>query len=91
MSQHAAAEMQRLCNNGIPDIPPALFNTVLNGIPLLHLNIANLKIKIHDIINDDLFKMAGIISSNETNFSSTDILLPSTIGLDNHMMIFCKD
>ena len=91
VSEHAAAEMQRLCNNRLPDIPPPLFSTVLKGIPLLHLNIANLKIKIHDIINDDLVKLAGIISSNETKLDSTDILLPSTIGLNNHMMIFCKD
>ena len=41
-SEHAAAEMQRLFNNRIPDIPPPLFNTVMKDIPLLHLNIANL-------------------------------------------------
>ena len=91
MSEHAAAEMQRLCNNRILVIPPPFFNTVVKGIPLLHLNIANLKTRLHDIVNDDLFRLAGIISLNETKLGSADILLPSTIGLDNHMVIFCKD
>ena len=40
--------------------------------------------------NDDLLKLVGI-SLNETKLGSADILLPSTIGLDNHMVIFCKD
>ena len=91
MSEHAAAEMERLCNNRLPDIPPPLFKSVLKGIPLLHLNIANLKINIHDIINDDLVKLAGIISFNETKLGSTDILLPSIMALDNNMVIFCKN
>ena len=63
----------------------------MKGIPLLHLNIASLKIKLHDIVSDDLFKLAGIMSLNETKLGSADILLPSTIGLDNHMVIFHKD
>ena len=91
VSEHAAAEMQRLYNNRILDIPPPLFNTVVKDIPLLHLNIANLKIRLHDIVNDDLFKLVGIISLNKTKLGSADIMLPSTIGLDNHMVIFHKD
>ena len=63
----------------------------MKGIPLLHLNIANLKIRLHDVVNDDLFKLVGIISLNETKVGLADILLPSTIGLDYHMVIFCKD
>ena len=91
VSEHAAAEMERLHNNRLPDIPPPLFKTVLKGIPLLHLNIANLKTKVHDIINDDVVTLAGIISLNESKLGSTDRLIPSTIGLDNNMVIFCKD
>ena len=59
VSEQAAAEMQRMCNNRIPDIPPPLFSTVMKGIPLLHWNRANLKIRLHDIVNDDLFKLVG--------------------------------
>ena len=78
VSEHAAAEMQRLCSNRIRDIPPPLFNTVMTDIPLLQLNIGNLKIKLHDIVSD-LFKLAGIISLNETKIGSADIMLPSII------------
>ena len=67
VSEHVEKEMKRLRKNILPQMPSNLFKDVPGGVNLLHLNIGNLKRKIEDIEDDDIFKDSDIISLNETH------------------------
>ena len=51
----------------LPQMPSNLFHNVPGGVKLLHINIGNLKTKIADIKNHDIFQNADIIALNETH------------------------
>ena len=68
-------------------MPSNLFHNVPGGVKLLHINIGNLKTKIPDIKNDDIFHNADIIALNETPLQHTDTLTPNTIGLSQDRLI----
>ena len=47
--------MKRLRKNILPQMPSNLFHGIPGGVKILHLNIGNLKRKIEDIKDDDIF------------------------------------
>ena len=55
-------------------MPSNLFNDVPGGVKLLHLNIGNLKRKIEDTKDNDIFKNSDMISLNETHLGHSDTL-----------------
>ena len=91
VSEHVEKEMERLRKNILPQMPSNLFQNVPGGVKLLHINIGNLKTKIPDIKNDDIFHNADIIALNETHLQHTDTLTPNTIGLSQDRLIVCFD
>ena len=54
--------MKRLRMNILPQMSSNLFQDIPGGVKILHLNIGNLKRKIEDIKDDDMFKNSDIIS-----------------------------
>ena len=83
--------MERLRTNVLPQKPQHLFQQVTGHINVLHINIANIKIKMADIQDDDIFKYAHVISINETYLSQTDKLTPQIMHLTPDFTIFRKD
>ena len=55
VSEHVENEMKRLRKDILPQMPSDLFHDILGGVKILHLNIGNLKRKIEDIKDDDIF------------------------------------
>ena len=91
ISEHVEKEMKRLRKNILPQMPSNLFQTLLGGVKLLHINIGNFKTKIVDIKNDDIFQNADIIALNETHLQHSDTLTPDMIGLSQDRFIVCCD
>ena len=87
MSEHAEEEMKRLRKNILPQMPSYLFQTLPGGVKLLHINIGNLKTKIADIKNDNIFQNADIIALNETHLGHSDTLTPDMIGVSQDRFI----
>ena len=87
VSEHVEKEMERLIKNILPQMPSNLFQNVPGGVTLLHINIGNLKTKIADIKNNDIFHNADIIALNETHLQHTDTLTPDMIGLSQDRLI----
>ena len=87
VSEHVEEEMKRLRKNILPQMLSNLFQNVPGGVKLLHLNIGNLKTKIADIKNDDMFQNADIITLNETHLQHSDTLTPDMIGLSQDRFI----
>ena len=87
MLEHVEKETQRLRKNILPQMPSNLFHDVPGGVKLLHINIRNFNRKIEDIINDDIFQNADILSLNETHLGHTDTLTPDMMGINKDM--FC--
>ena len=83
--------MKRLRKNILPQMPPNLFNDIPGGVKILHLNIGNLKRKIEDIKDDDIFKNADIISLNETHLGHSGTLTPDMMGISKGVLIVCCD
>ena len=81
MSEHVEKEMKRLRKNILPQMPSNLFHDIPGGVKILHLNIGNLKRKMEDIKDDDIFKNSDIISLNETHLGHTDTLTPDMMGI----------
>ena len=79
VSKNVDKEMERLCPNVLPQMPQHLFQQVTGHINVLLINIANIKRKMADIQDDDIFKYAHVISINETHLSQTDKLTPQVI------------
>ena len=65
VSQYVEKEMRKLRKNILPQMPPNLFHNIPGGVKILHLNIGNLKRKIEDIKDGNIFRNSDIISSNE--------------------------
>ena len=87
-SKNVGKEMERLCTNVLPQRPQDLFQQVTGHINVLHINIANIKRKIADIQDDDIFKYAHVISINETHLSQTDKLTPQVMHLTPDLQYF---
>ena len=68
-------------------MPSNLFHDIPGGVKILHLNIGNLKRKIEDIKDDDIFKNSHIISLNETHLGHSDTLTPDMMGISKDMLI----
>ena len=68
-------------------MPANLFNDIPGGVKILHLNIGNLKKKIDDIKDDDIFKNSDIISLNETHWECSETLTPDMIGISKDVLI----
>ena len=50
---------ERLRKNILPQMPSNLFHDIPGGVKILHLNIGNLKMKMEDIKDYDIFKNSG--------------------------------
>ena len=68
-------------------MPSNLFHDIPGGVKVLHLNISNLKMKIEDIKDDDIFKNSHIISLNETHLGHSVILTPDMMGISKDVLI----
>ena len=79
--------MARLRKNILPQMPSNLFHDIQGSVKILHLNIGNLKIKMEDIENDDIFKNSDIISLNETHLGHTDTLTTDMMGISKDILI----
>ena len=84
-------EMKRLRKNILPQMPSNLFHDIPGGVKILHLNIGNLKRKIEDVKDDDIFQNADIISLNETHLGHSDTLTPDMMGISKDVLIVCCD
>ena len=80
-------EMKRLRKNILPQMPSNLFQDMLGGVKILHLNIGNLKRKMEDIKDDYIVKNSNIISLNETHLGHSDILTPDMMGISKDVLI----
>ena len=87
MSEHVEKEMKKLRKNILPQMPSNLFHDIPGGVKILHLNIDNLKRKIEDIKDDDIFKKSYIISLNETHLGHSDTLTSDMMGISKDMLI----
>ena len=87
MSEHVEKEMKRLRKNILPQMPSNLFYDIPGGVKILHLNIGNLKRKIEDIKDDDIFKNSHIISLNETHLGHSDTLTRDMMGISKDVLI----
>ena len=87
MSEHVEEEMKRLRKNILLQMPSNLFHDIPGGVKILHLNIGNLKRKMKDIKDDDIFKNSNIISLNETHLGHTDTLITDVMGISNDVLI----
>ena len=72
VSEHVEKEMRRLRKNILPQMQSNLFHDIPGGVKILHLNIGNLKRKIEDIKDDDIFKNSDIRSLIETHLGHSD-------------------
>ena len=88
VSKNVGKEMERLHTNVLPQRPQHLFQQITGHINVLHINIANIKRKMADIQDDDIFKYAHVISINETHLSPTDKLTPQVMHLTPDFTIF---
>ena len=89
VSEHVEKEMKRLRKNILPQMLSNLFHDIPGGVKILHLNIGNLKRKIEDIKDDDIFKTSDIISLNETHLGHSDTLTPDMMGISKDVLIGC--
>ena len=87
VSEHVEEEIKRLRKNILPQMPSNLFQTLPGGVKLLHINIGNLKTKIADIKNDNIFQNADIIALNETHLQHSDTVTPDMIGVSQDRFI----
>ena len=87
MSEHVEKEIQRLRKNILLQMPSNLFDDVLGGVKLLHINIGNFRRKIEDMKNDDIFQHADIISLNETHLGHSGTLTSDMTGISRDMFI----
>ena len=81
VSEHLEKKMRRLRKNVLPQMPSNLFHDILQGVKILHLNIANLKRKIKDIKDYGIFKNLHIISLNETHLGHSDTLTTDMMSI----------
>ena len=56
VSEHVEKEMKRLRKNILPQMPSNLFHDVPGDVKLLNINIGNVKGKIEDMKNNDIFQ-----------------------------------
>ena len=84
VSEHVEKEMKRLRKNILPQMSSNLFHDIPRGLKIFYLNIGNLKRKIEDIKDNDMFKNSDIISLIETHLGHSDTLAPD-------MMCISKD
>ena len=87
MSEHVEKEMKRLRKNILPQMPSNLFHDIPGGVKILDLNIGNLKRKMEDIKDDDIFNNSDIISLNEMHLGHTDNLTAGMMGRSKDMLI----
>ena len=91
VSEHVEKEMKRLRKNILPQMPSNLFHDIPGDVKVLHLYICNLKRKMEDIKDDDIFKNPDIISLNETHLGHTDNLTTDMMGISKEALIVCCD
>ena len=72
-------------------MPSNLFYDSPGGVKMPHLNIGNLKRRIEDIKDDDIFKNPDIISLNEIHLGHSDTLTTDMMGLSKDVLIVCCD
>ena len=90
MSEHVEEEMKRLRKNILPQMPSNLFHDIPRGVKILHLNTGNLKRKIKNVKDDDIFKNSHIISLNETHLAHSDTLTTDMMGISKNCCHHCK-
>ena len=71
-------------------MPSNLFHDIPGGVKILHLNIGNLKRKMEDIKDDDIFQNSDI-SLNETHLGHSDTLATDMMGISKDVLIVCCD
>ena len=79
VSKNVGKEMERLHTNVLPQRPQHLFQQIAGHINVLYINIANIKRKMANKQDDDIFKYTHVISINETHLSQTDKLTPQVM------------
>ena len=72
-------------------MPPNVFHDIPGGVKILHLNIGNLKRKMKDIKDEDIFKSSHIISLKETHLGHTDTLNTDMMGISKDVLIVLGD
>ena len=87
MSGHVEKEKKRLRKNILPQIPSNQFHDIPGGVIILHFNISNLKRKIEDIKDDDIFKNSDIISLDDTHLGHSDTLTTDMMGISKDVLI----
>ena len=86
VSEPVEKEMERLRKKILPQMPSNLFYDIPGSVKILHLNISNLKRKMDDIKDDDIFKNSHIISLNETHLGHTDTLTTDMMGISEDVL-----
>ena len=91
VSEHVEKEMKRLRKNILPQMQSNLFHDIPGGVKILYLNIGNLKRKIEDVKDDDIFQNSGIILLNETHLGHSGTLTPDMMGISKDVLIIHCD
>ena len=68
-------------------MPSNVFHDIPGGVKILHFNLGNLKRKIEDVKDDDIFKNSDIISLNATHLRHADTLTTDMMGISKDVLI----
>ena len=88
VSEHVAAEMDRLRKKTLPSIPKIHVPDNPLCLSILHINIGGLKAKIEDVRQENLFQKVDVISFNETHLPHNVSLSCEFLGIPDNFIIF---
>ena len=88
VSEHVAAEMNRLRGKPVPSIPEIHVPVNPSCVSILHINVGGLKAKIEDVRQEHLFQKVDIISLNEMHLPHNASVSCELLGVSNDFMIF---
>ena len=88
VSEHVAAEMDRLKKKTVPSIPKIHVPDNSLCLSILHINIGGLKAKIEDVRQENLFQKVDVISFNETHLPHNVSLSYEFLGIPDDFIIF---
>ena len=88
VSEHVAAEMNRLRGKPVPSVPEIHVPVNPSCVSILHINVGGIKGKIEDVRQEHLFQKVDIISLNETHLPNNASVSCELLGVSNDFMIF---
>ena len=88
VSEHVAAEMNRLRGKPVPSIPEIHVPVNPSCVSVLHIHVGGIKGKIEDVRQEHLFQKVDIISLNETHLPHNASVSCELLGVSNDFMIF---